>query len=87
MAFAIAGGALHSGFRPQSLASKLTSMKARRIRHDPPRIMTLKEWNELPDDVPGELVDGVLEEDEAVWIEGDLGSAVVRVPQENRGRS
>ena len=26
--------------------------------------MTLKEWGELPDEVPGELVDGVLEEDE-----------------------
>src|SRR5690554_6834991 len=33
-------------------------------RPNAPRAMTLKEWSELPEDVPGEWVDGVLEEEE-----------------------
>lgn len=35
-----------------------------RARHAKTRGMTLKEWADLPDDVPGELVDGVLVEEE-----------------------
>lgn len=43
---------------------RLPGMKVRRVRPEHPRLMTLKEWGELPDDVFGELVDGVLEEEE-----------------------
>lgn len=39
-------------------------MKARRAGHAHSGSMTLKEWGELPDEVSGELVDGVLEEEE-----------------------
>ena len=39
-------------------------MKARRLRGSHSRVLTLKDWAELPDEVPGELVDGALEGEE-----------------------
>lgn len=43
-----------------------------RARHIKTRGMTLKEWAELPDDVPGELVDGVLVEEEMATAPHEL---------------
>lgn len=43
-----------------------------RARHVKTRGMTLREWAELPDDVPGELVDGVLVEEEVPNLPHEL---------------
>lgn len=54
-------------FRQWTLAvpswSRLLLVRARRL-HRTNHPMTLKEWGDLPDDVPGELLDGRLEDEE-----------------------
>ncbi len=43
-------------------------MAVMRARHAKLKELTLKEWADLPDDVPGELVDGVLVEEEVASL-------------------
>jgi Uma2 family endonuclease len=45
-----------------------------------PRMLTLEEWAALDEDVPGELVDGVLEEEEvASWAHELVVSWLIRL--------
>lgn len=47
-------------------------MRMMRARHIKTKGLTLKEWADLPDDVPGELVDGVLVEEEMATLPHEL---------------
>jgi Uma2 family endonuclease len=40
------------------------TLGAHALPADPPRLMSIEEWESMDEDEPGELVDGVLEEDE-----------------------
>jgi Uma2 family endonuclease len=59
-------------FPPLRARASVASMRRAAAASDRPRLMTLEEWAALDEDVEGELVDGVLEEEEMPTILHEL---------------